>query len=303
MILSGIVLMILSGAFWAASGVIVAAGTTKKVSMAEAMCCSALFSVMIAIPVLFCRPDPAVEMSVRLQALASVAGAGFVNFFHMVVMRCAMRNGPNGIAWAIIQSGMVIPFLAGTLFFGEKASVSRLTGLVLLLAALALFAWARDNSFSQGSRKIWMLASLSGFFLAGTNQTLVNLPSYFQAADAIGSVSRTLALQTGIFCAWLFSLPFRYKQAVRGFSRATVLTAAGLAAVTIGNGFFVQYYGMNILAQSGFGSVSIPIVSASCLIFFTLFSLLKLREKLSWPSRLALVFCILGVILMSLKNH
>ena len=301
MIFAGVVLMLLSGAFWAASGVVVAAGTTKKVSMAEAMCCSALFSISVAVPVLFCRPDPAVEMSVRLQALAAVAGAGFVNFFHMVLMRCAMRNGPNGIAWAIIQSGMVIPFLVGTLFFGEKASFPRLTGLALLLAALVLFARTRDNS-ARGNRKVWLLASLTGFFLAGTNQTLINLPSYFQVADAVGPVSRTLALQTGIFCAWLFTTPFRYSQAVHGFSRATLLTAAGLATVGVCNGFFVQYYGMNMLAQSGFGSVSIPITSASCLIFFTLFSLLKLREKLSSASCLALLFCIIGVILMSLKN-
>lgn len=301
MIFAGVMLMLLSGAFWAASGVIVATGTTKKISMAEAMCCSALFSVSIAIVVLFYRPDPTVEMSVRWLALAAVAGAGFVNFFHMVLMRCAMRNGPNGIAWAIIQSGMVIPFLAGTIFFGEKMSWGRLTGLALLLVALVLFATTRDNS-ARGNRKIWVLASLTGFFLAGTNQTLINLPSYFKIADAVGPVSRTLALQTGIFSAWLFTMPFRCSQAVHGFSRATVLTAAGLSIFSICNGFFVQYYGMNMLAQSGFGSVSIPITSASCLIFFTLFSLLQLREKLSWSSHLALLCCIVGVILMSMKN-
>lgn len=302
MIFAGVVLMLLSGAFWAATGAIIAAGTTKKISMPEAMCCSALFAAVVAVPALFLRPDPAAELSVRLLALAAVAGAGFVNFFHMGLMRCAMRNGPNGIAWAVIQSGMVIPFLVGTLFFGEKATMVRLAGLALLLAALVLFAQARDNSFSQGNRKIWLLSSLTGFFLAGISQTLVNLPSYFHAADAVGSVSRTLALQGGLFGAWLLTLPFRSGQAVRGFSRATLLTGAGLTATAVGNGFFVQYYGMNMLAQSGFGSVSIPITSASCLFCFTLYSLLKLREKLSWPCRLALVFCIVGVVLMSLKD-
>ena len=301
MILPGILLMVLSGACWAAAGVIVAAGTTKKISMPEAMCCSSLFAVAVAVAVLFLRPDPAAEASVRLMALAAVGAAGFVNFFHMVLMRCAMSNGSNGIAWAVIQSGMVIPFLAGTLFFGEKATWWRVAGLLLLLAALVLFARSRDNSV-RGSRRIWLLASLAGFFCAGINQTLVNLPSYFHSADAVGPVSRTLALQGGIFCAWLFSLAFRYGEAVRGFSRATLLTAAGLAAVTVGNGFFVQYYGMNMLAQSGFGAVSIPITSASCLIFFTLYSLLKLREKLSFSGKVALAFCIVGVILMSLKN-
>ena len=57
-----------------------------------------------------------------------------------------------------------------------------------------------------------------------------------------------------------------------------------------------------MLAQAGFGSVSIPIISASCLIFFLLYSLLRLREKLTLASWLALLFCIAGVILMSLKG-
>lgn len=69
-----------------------------------------------------------------------------------------------------------------------------------------------------------------------------------------------------------------------------------------GNGFFVQYYGLNMLAQAGFGSVALPITGASCLIFFTLYSLFRLRERFTLPGALALAFCIIGVILMSLKN-
>ena len=109
-------------------------------------------------------------------------------------------------------------------------------------------------------------------------------------------------MQAGTFCGWLFALPFRFKKISGCFTPALLKIAVMLAVVYLTNGFFVQYYGMNMLAKVGFGSVAMPLISASCLIFFTLYSIICLREKLTWASRIAFVFCILGVILMSLKN-
>jgi multidrug transporter EmrE-like cation transporter len=220
------------------------------------------------------------------------------------MMSIAMRNGPNGIAWAVIQSGMVVPFLVGTIAFGEKAGFTRFVGLGLLLVALALFARARDNSPQvQGNRKIWLLTSGADFFCVGLIQTLNNLPSYFQAADTVSTVSRTFALQVGAVGAWLLLSAFHPRQAVRGFTRGALLLGVVMAVNAILSGFFIQYYGQNILAQSGFGAVASPITSASCLIWFTLYSTVFLKEKLSLPSRLALAFCIVGVVLMSLQWH
>ena len=300
-ILPGIMLMIVAGISWAAVGVIVGAGSNKKVSMAEVQCCSSLMIVAAAIVMLFIRPDHPADGSVRFMSLAAFWCAGMFNFFMLLLIQTAMRNGPNGIAWAIIQSGMVVPFLVGTFFFKENPAWGRLLGLLMLLVSLVLFAFARDNSV-KGNRAVWLAASAFGFLVAGTNQTLVNLPSYYHSADAVSTVSRTLCLQAGTFCGWLLALPFRFRKISGNFTPSMLKIALSMATVYLINGFFVQYYGMNILAKVGFGAVAMPIISASCLIFFTLYSIICLREKLTWPSRTAFVLCIIGVILMSLKN-
>ena len=302
MIALGILLMILTGVGWAVAGVVISTGTAKKISIPEALCYSSLLTATVAAVLLWLRPDQPTDGHTRLLALTSIAAAGILNFLHLEMMSIAMRNGPNGIAWAVIQSGMVVPFLVGTLVFGEKAGCNRFLGLGLLLVALALFARARDNSPQiQGNRKIWLLASGTDFFCVGLIQTLNNLPSYFQAADAVSTVSRTFALQAGSVCSWLLLSSFHPRKALRGFTRGALLLGMVLAVNGILTGFFIQYYGQNILAQSGFGAVASPITSASCLIWFTLYSTIFLKEKLTLPSRLALVFCIVGVVLMSLK--
>ncbi len=299
--LSGVVLMIIAGIGWAAVGAIVGAGAKRKISIAEVQCCSSLMIVTAAVIMLCIRPDQPTDGSVRFMSLAAFWCAGVLNFFMMLLMQAAMNNGPNGVSWAIIQSGMVVPFLIGTLFFRENPAWGRLLGLLMLLLSLVLFAFARDNSV-KGNRSIWLLASALGFLVAGTNQTLVNLPSYYHSADAVSTISRTLCLQVGTFCGWLLALPFRFRKLSGKFTPALLKIAVMLAVVNLTNGFFVQYYGMNMLAKVGFGAVAMPLISASCLIFFTLYSIICLREKLTWASRIAFVLCIIGVILMSLKN-
>ena len=300
-VLPGVILMIIAGIGWAAVGAIVGIGSKRKISMADVQCCSSLLIVAAAVVMLCIRPDQPADGTVRFMSLAAFWLAGLLNFFMALLMQAAMSNGPNGIAWAIIQSGMVVPFLIGTFFFKENPAWSRLLGLLMLLISLVLFALARDNSV-KGNRSIWLLASAMGFLIAGSNQTLVNLPSYYYSADAVSTISRTLYMQAGTFCGWLFALPFRFKKISGNFNSAMLKIAVCLAAVYLINGFFVQYYGMNMLAKVGFGAVAMPIISASCLIFFTLYSIIYLREKLTWASRIAFILCIIGVILMSLKN-
>ena len=303
MIALGILLMILTGVGWAAVGVFVSVGTAKKISITETNCCSSLLIIVVSSVLLWLRPDQQTDGHVRLLALTSIGAAGFLNLLHLEMMSIAMRNGPNGIAWAVIQSGRVVPFLVGTLVFGERAGATRFIGLALLLVALGLFAKARDNSPRvNGNRKIWLLASATDFCCVGLIQTLMNLPSYFQAADVVSTVSRTCALQAGALCSWLMLSSFRPRQAICGFTHGALLLGLSLGATYMVSGFFLQYQGLNILAKMGFGAVASPIISASCLIWFTLYSTICLKERLTTHSGLALAFCIAGVILMSLKG-
>lgn len=66
------------------------------------------------------------------------------------IMSYAMQRGPNGIIWTIIQSALIFPFLGGVVFFHVRLNAFRISGILLLLAALVLFGFGKDNSPRSG---------------------------------------------------------------------------------------------------------------------------------------------------------
>lgn len=105
MFLTGIILLLLAGGGWATSGAVIGNSARKNLSIAEIQACSALVQIAVSVTVLYWLPDSLCEWKVRLPALAAIWGGEFLNFFIWLLMRCAMKNGPNGIAWDSASGG------------------------------------------------------------------------------------------------------------------------------------------------------------------------------------------------------
>jgi multidrug transporter EmrE-like cation transporter len=67
----------------------------------------------------------------------------FVAFFSIagfLLLAIAMRKGSHSIAWGIMQSAIIMPFLAGWLIFGDKVNLISIVGMILVIISLsALF--------------------------------------------------------------------------------------------------------------------------------------------------------------------
>ena len=74
--------------------------------------------------------------------------AGIANFFTYVFTSKAMRRGPNGLVWGIMQAGMIGSFLMGVVFFGEPAAPLRLSGLALILGGVLIMGSGKDSKTS-----------------------------------------------------------------------------------------------------------------------------------------------------------
>ena len=177
--LLGIALLIAAGTSWVVLGAVIGHAARRNIPVPSVQALSAAIMLPVSIGVLLIHPDPECAPHVRLLTMLSIFGSGFLNYFVLNLMGKAMKTGPNGIVWAMVQSALIFPFLAGVIFFGVALTAFRLTGLGAILAALACFGLARDNN-STGSD--WRRAALCSFLLAGINQNLSNLPSYFPEA-------------------------------------------------------------------------------------------------------------------------
>ena len=92
--------------------------------------------IVVAAAVMLCiHPDHPADKSVRFMSLAAFWCAGMFNFFMLLLRQTAMRNGLNGIAWAIIQSGMVVPY---NLSAGKIDLPSRIAFLLCIIGVILM---------------------------------------------------------------------------------------------------------------------------------------------------------------------
>ena len=297
--LLGIALLIAAGTSWVLVGAVIGHAARRNIPVPSVQALSAAIMLPVSIGVLLIHPDPECAPHVRLLTMLSIFGSGFLNYFVLNLMGKAMKTGPNGIVWAMVQSALIFPFLAGVIFFGVALTAFRLTGLGAILAALACFGLARDNN-STGSD--WRRAALCSFLLAGINQNLSNLPSYFPEAAAVGSVSRSLSGQLGTLAAFLLMqgrglFTPEYRALLRG---GAVWRYAGLlAGVNLVSGYFLMYRGFNLVAEAGAGAVSYPVLVSSCMVGFALYSSVVLKEKLRLLPGLGLACALAGLVCIS----
>ena len=89
--------------------------------------------------------------------IAGMLSSGVFNYLMVLAMGSAMKRGPNAIVWAIVQSGLIYPFLMGWLVFDVPMGPRRLCGIALIVASVFLYATrhaegaGRDDSHAEGA--------------------------------------------------------------------------------------------------------------------------------------------------------
>ncbi len=278
--LLGILCLTIVGSTWALVGAIM--GHAPKFGIDTGII--QLFGVLVPFTVslvLFATgivPAFSTDLTTGLMTAGIYAVGGMLNFALLQLMAKTMQRGPNGIVWAIIQSGLIFPFAMGVIFFGVPLTLVRLSGLVALLCSLALFAFSRANPKAHSEN--WVLLSFMAFLLCGTQQMVTNLPSYIpEIRDGVSYYFRTFSIACGgmiAFCLFNFLI---YKPA--GFGRRFIRTVKNslfwkyvLIKQSFGllSAYYLLYRGMDMLSKAGIGSASYPLLVGSCIISFTFYS-------------------------------
>ena len=226
--------------------------------------------------------------------------AGFTNFYTFVLASKAMKLGPNGLVWGIMQSGMIGSFLMGVIFFGEKPSLLRLVGLALILSGVMVMGLAKDGKFS-GKGKSWVLYSFGAFLLVMATHCCNAMPSFFPVAAKISSFTRALGLFSGGLLGFsITTLPGMIRNRNFGSKRewfsGWIFMALNISASAL---FF--YRGLDRLAQFGCGGLGYPIAIGICVAGFSLYSLLILKEKFSRLILSGLAAVCLGIVIIAIR--
>ena len=227
-----------------------------------------------------------------------LGGAGC--FFQGVAMSRAMQSGPNGIIWAIIQSAMIFPFIFSVIFYDVKLNLLRVIGILLMLSALMLFALAKDNSQkSGGAWKMWTFLAL---LVVSIEQVVTSIPFYYQQTKNISSMYNIGCMMFGYVVSAIIMI-FIKTERVAALKKSlgeksfwiysiALLPLSALIAVVL------QLPGMRVMADNGLGGMSFPLLVGSCIVAFSLYSAMILKEKFKIIDIVALIFCVGGQVLL-----
>ncbi|MCQ2379952.1 MAG: EamA family transporter [Victivallaceae bacterium] len=300
--LAGLLLVFLAGITWNAEGICVSYCASRKLNFDLVqgwlfLACAAISLVCSLLAGDF-QSHPS---EVLWHAFISTSLAGTANFFTFVMASRAMAKGPNGLIWAILQSGMIGSFLMGILFFHEDPAVVRITGLLLIIAGIFLMGMGKDGATDRVAKNDWLPAALLSFLLVAVTHCFCTYPSFVPELAGTSSMFRSIGMFFGGFLAFsVFSLPRQVR--LREFGSAKIFTIVGiLIAEKLVASYLLFFPGMDRLALHHAGGLGFPIGIGVCVGGFSLYSLVFLKERISKTGLAGLCAVLIGIVMISIK--
>lgn len=239
----------------------------------------------------------------RLPLLAAVIGfAGLVSGFGMLLMTRSMALGHGGISWAISQSSLVVPFLAGVLVWGDRSGPGGWAGLALVLVMIVVLGRRQGGTDATAvdarrGRRSWIATVAAAFVALGVSQTLSSVPSRWAGwTDAAGL--RVPFSAAGFFVVMLVMLAFSRD---RRPGRLVPLLALvhGVLGFLGQAAFFIA---LDRLAPLGLAAAAFPVSIGTTILSFSLYSALVLRERFRALDVASLAAGSAGIALLALAT-
>ena len=300
----GLSALILTGLSWCTTGVITANAHKKGLSISMVLFIGCIFFCIACIIGLAVNGElHQTSTSVNWAVFAICATAGILNNLALELTARMMSCGPQGISWAIFQSGMIFPFIMGISFFGEKLTVINGTGMVLMLTALLLFGLAKDND--KKSNLQWVVLGILAFTINGFNVALINLPSFIVGLRGTSPLLRALSASTGLVIGAALFEEFHAHgkfaaEVIKACSNPYLWLYVGVQQpIRIIVQFFLMFQGMNFMAEHGMGNAAYPIMVITNVSGVMLYGIFFGKDRLSLMQVVGFVCCLLGIVGLS----
>ena len=268
----GFLLAVLTGLSWTAIGIVLSFCARKNFDVIAYSLAQTLFCTLLTLAV-YLHPG-AFAWKPFLLLAACIGTGGFLNALAQLLVRHAMTLGCHGPVWAISQSALVIPFLAGVLLFGNAGSAGQWIGTALIACGILIPACGEMHAPGR-----WLVPTLVTFLLFGIVQTLYLVPSQLPGFDDASGVRPALA-SLGGFAGWC--LPAAIRKERTRWDRRTLLPAFGMALLSLAS-LKIFFLSLDRLSTAGFGNAAVPLIVGANILGFAIYSRIVLKER---PTRM-----------------
>lgn len=298
----GILAMVLVGASWIIWGFAAGAAGKRNFNMGLIVAASAVIGILFTLPSIIMQGVPDFSTQNLWLITGLVITGGVFNFMQLQWMGKAMKFGPNGIIWSIIQLGFICPFAVGIMFFNVPMSWSFAIAVLLVIAALVIFGVTADNQ----TRGRWLSWTILSFFATCTCQSLQNIPSYIKGVEAVSGSWRTLAFFAGLLLGFLiyciFDRNIRSEAVLQLKNKYIWIIALFIDIVEVTTCALLLYPGMDALAKAGQGAIATQLMTAASIVCFEVYAVVFLKEKRNFWQITALLACLASIIAVSSKH-
>ena len=259
-----------------------------------------LWAALILGGYMLCSGEAAELRGAQWPLVAMISGGAVVNGIGQAVIMWNLKSGGCALVYAIPQLGFILPFLASGLFWGERITWLNLLGVIVEAVAI-LSVFPRGSKSADDSREARrILIALGALLLLGTSQLFYIYPSLPRNAELKlpASASAFFTLGANMVSFFVITLAVKKREAVPWKSQIPLSLLWGTIAATA---FFVLYVTIRVMGEQGAAGLVYPVASSTEIVLFTLFTRIRLREKLVLRQILALAAIVVGIFMIQLQ--
>lgn len=218
---------------------------------------------------------------------------GFWFIFTYLLMTASTQRSGVTVTSLSSKISVVLPILAGVIFFSEPLSYMTAIGIVLALVALFLVVGGKKDSGDVN--KNWLLPILI-FFGTGTGDILMKITEQQHTGGDMGFMIAFI-----YFVALVFGIIIVVSDIIRGKSKWQWKNAIGGIMLGVINYFstYCVYYAMRYFTNV----VLFPIYNIGVVSLTAVIGWLAFKEKLTWKNYLGLAIAIIAVILIAFRTE
>ncbi len=223
--------------------------------------------------------------------LSFITGFWFI-FTYLLMAASTQRSGVT-VTSLSSKISVVLPILAGVIFFSESLNLVATIGIVLALVALVLVVGGKKDSGNVN--KNWLLPILI-FFGTGTGDILMKITEQQHTGGGMGFMIAFI-----YFVALVFGIIIVVFDIIRGKSKWQWKNSIGGIMLGVIN-YFSTYCVYN--AMRYFDNVVLfPIYNIGVVSLTAVIGWLAFKEKLTWKNYLGLAIAIIAVILIAFRTE
>lgn len=203
----------------------------------------------------------------------------------------AMKIGPMSSTSLMVLYGMIIPAIAGPIFWKEKISILAVIGIIFILASMWLLR--KEEAQSKAISKRWSALVIILFFLSGFAGVLEKI---HQSTD--GREEKSMFLFVAYLIMFFVSVVgyFANRKNTGAESLKPMMAYGGISGIVIG-----VYAFTNLTLAGGLNSmIYYPVANGGAMLFTVLISVAVFKEKCTKRHIVGFAIGFISILLLSL---